>query len=352
MAKRRSKPRIVRMPLGDPKPGLTREDMALVEKTLQSILRDSTKDVYRRHFGYFEDWCRPRDIDPMEAEAEHVQVYLSRIFWVQGLSISSVQCAASAIKKTWLWGVPDRAPPLTPRTSYCDWEAVLDVVDGLRKGRRRRKARATGLTWRGFQVIMERAWEPMKDESPEKAARRAAFDIALIAVMKDLMTRREATAALVWGDIELKNDEGRVFGAVTIPFGKTDRDGRPQMGYLCIDTLAYLQRMAELCGRDIRDPEQKVFGRKGRQLSNRIKAACGHARLEGNFSGHSPRVGSAADLKAIGASLLEVMQAGGWSSPKVAASYTEGEALVDGTMARYHRRLAAGRFGELEAQEA
>ena len=71
----------------------------------------------------------------------------------------------------------------------------------------------------------------------------------------------------------------------------------------------------------------------------------------GSFSGHSPRVGSAADLKASGASLLEVMQAGGWSSPKVAARYTEGEALAEGTMARYHRGLAEGRFGEIDVQE-
>ena len=339
------------MPVGDPKPGLTEEDMALVKKSLRSTAADGTQDNYRKHFGYFKDWCRPKGIDPMEAEAEHVQAYLSRMFWVHDLAVSTVQGAASAIKKTWLWGDPEEEPPRPPRTSDCDWEAVLDVVGGLRKGDRRRQARATGLTWARFQVVLERAWEPMNGESSRKAARRAAFDIALIAVMKDLMTRRQATSELVWGDIKLKMDEGRVFGAATIPLGKRDRNGRPQMGYLCIDTLAYLQRMAELCGRDIRDPEQKVFGLGGRQISNRIKAACRHAGLKGNFSGHSPRRGTAQDLKAIGSTLLEIMQAGGWSSPKVAASYTEGEAMVDGTIARYHRLLAEGRFGELTVQE-
>ena len=337
------------MPVGEPKPGLTREDMALVEMSLQSTVAEGTRELYRKHFAYFEDWCLPRDIDPMEAEAEHVQAYLSGLFWSRGHSVSSVQCAASAIKKTWLWGNPVKGS--APRTSDCDWEAVLSVVDGLRKARRRRPARATGLTWRLFQVILENAEKPMKGESPRKAARRAAFDIALIAVMKDLMTRRKATSQLVWGDIELKMDKGRIFGAVKIPLGKTDRDDRPQMGYLCIDTLAYLQQMAELCGRDTADHGQLVFGIGDRQISNRIKAACRHAGLKGNFSGHSPRVGTAEDLKASGASLLEVMQAGGWSSPKVAARYTEGAALAEGTMARYHSGLAEGRFDELGAQE-
>ena len=349
MPRRKSKPRIVRMPVGEPKQGLTREDMDLVKKSLQSTVADSTKDVYRKHFSYFDNWCLAREIDPMEADAEHVQTYLSRMFWTQGLSASSVQCAASAIKKTWLWG--DAVKKRDPRKSNCDWEAVLNVVDGLRKVHRDPPSRATGLTWRVFQIILENAWKRMKGESPRKAARRAAFDIALIAVMKDLMTRRTATSQLVWGDIALRMDEGRVFGAVTIPLGKTDRDGRPQMGYLCIDTLAYLQQMADLCGRDVRDRGQSVFDIGGRQISERIKAACKHAGLKGDFSGHSPRVGTAEDLKVSGASLLEVMQAGGWSSPKVAARYIEGTALADGTIARYHVGLAEGRFGDFDLGE-
>ena len=349
MPRRKSKRRIVRMPVGEPKPGLTREDMALVEMTLRSTVADGTRDLYRKHFSYFEDWCLPRDIDPIEAEAEHVQTYLSGMFWIRGRSASSVQSAASALKKTWLWGDPVKGR--APRVSDCDWEAVLDVVDGVRKARRRQPSRAAGLTWPCFQVVLENAGKPMKGESPRKAARRAAFDIALIAVMKDLMSRRKATSQLVWGDIKLRMDEGRVFGVVTIPLGKTDRDDRPQMGYVCIDTLAYLQQMAELCGRDTRERGQLVFGIGDRQISDRIKAACRHAGLEGDFSGHSPRVGSASDLKASGASLLEVMQAGGWSSPKVAARYTEGEALADGPIARFHRGLAEGRFGEMDVQE-
>ena len=349
MPRRKSKARIVRMPAGELKPGLTQEDRALVESSLQSTLAEGTRKVYYYHFAYFEEWCKPRGIDPMEAEAEHVQVYLARMSKTRGLSTSSVQCAASAIKKVWLWGDPEQGRK--PRASDCDWEVVLNVVDGIRKGCRRRPARATGLTRRRFLVILENVGKPMKRESPRKAARRAAFDIALIAVMKDLMSRREATSQLVWGDIQLRLDEGRVFGAVTIPLGKTDRKGRRQMGYLCIDTLAYLQKMAELCGRDPRDPRQLVFRIGDRQISNRIKAACRHAGLKGNFSGHSPRVGTAEDLKASGASLLEVMQAGGWSSPRVAAHYTEGAALAEGAMARYHSGLAEGRVVEPDFKE-
>ena len=347
MARRKSKPRIVRMPVGEPKAGLTPEDMALVGQSLRSTVRQSTREVYRKHFGYFYEWCQPRGIDPMEAEAEHVQAYLAGMYWSRRRSVSSVEGAASAIKKFWLWGDPARE--LAPRTSGCDWEEVLNVVVGVRKTDRRRPARATGLTWQRFQVILENAATPMEGEGPRKAARRAAFDIALIAVMKDLMSRREATSRLVWGDIEVMTDGLHIYGAVTMPLGKTDRNGRGQMGYLCIDTMALLQQMAELCRRDVRDPGQLVFGMGDRQISNRVKAACRHAGLKGKFSGHSPRVGSAADLKRIGATLLEVMQAGGWSRPESAAGYTAGADLADGALACFHAALAEGRLGELEA---
>ena len=352
MPRRKTTPRIVRMPVGDPKPGLTHEDMALVERSLQNTVSENTKIVYSKHFQYFKDWCQLRGIDPMEAEAEHVQAYLSRMFWTKGLDASTVQCGASAIKKIWLWGDLD-APDgeRAPRTTDCDWAAVQDVVTGLRRERRRRPVRATGLTRERFQVILKHAWQPMPGESTEKATRRAAFDIALVAVMKDLMTRRTATSELVWGDIELRQRGERIFGLVTIPLGKRDRDGNPKMGYLSVDTLAYLYRMAEHRELDFRDRGQRVFGLKDRQISNRIKAVCRHVGLEGNFSGHSPRVGTAQDLGAMGATLLQVMQSGGWSSPEMAARYTEGEALVDGTIARYHRGLAEGRFGVVNIQE-
>ena len=284
MPRRKSKPRIVRMPAGDLKPGLTSEDRDLVKKSLQSTVSDSTKDVYRKHFAYFDDWCLPKEIDPMEADAEHVQTYLSQMFWIQGLSVSSVQCAASAIKKTWLWG--DAVKKRDPRKSDCDWEAVLNVVDGLRKVRRGRPSQATGLTWPLFQDVLKNVGKRMEGESPRKAARRAAFDIALIAVMKDLLTRRKATSELVWGDIELKRpSEGSIFGAVTIPLGKADRDGRPPDG-------VSVHRHAGVPPADggtlrARHPRPGAVGVRHRRPadSNRIRAACKHAGLKGNFLG-------------------------------------------------------------------
>ena len=350
MPRRKSKPRIVRMPIGEPKPGLTHADMDLVRKSLQGTVAERSKDVYRKHFSYFEDWCLPLGVDPMEVDAEYVQTYLSNMFWNRRLSLSSVWCAASAIKKTWLWGnlVKGRAP----RVSNCDWEAVLDLIHGLQKLSQHQPSKAPGLTWPRFQVVLENASKPMAGESSRKAARRAAFDIALIAVMKDLVSRREETSRLVWGDIQMRVVGTHIFGTATMPLGKTDRGGRARMGYLSIDTLAYLQQMAELCGRDSRDLAQLVFGIGDRQISNRIKAACRHVGLKGDFSGHSPRVGSASDLEASGASLVEIMHAGGWSSAEVAARYPEAEALAEGPMARFHRGLAEGRFEQLYMEEA
>ena len=50
MPRRKSKRRIVRMPVGEPKAGLTREDMALVEMSLRSTVADGTRDSLPQAF--------------------------------------------------------------------------------------------------------------------------------------------------------------------------------------------------------------------------------------------------------------------------------------------------------------
>jgi integrase len=63
-------------------------------------------------------------------------------------------------------------------------------------------------------------------------------------------------------------------------------------------------------------------------------------RPVGSFAGHSTRIGGAQDLVAAGQDLLSVMQAGGWTDPKMPARYTEHLAAMRGGMARLWGRLS------------
>ena len=42
---------------------------------------DNNQHMYRKAFSYFEDWCRSRDIAPLEARATNVQAYISEMPW-------------------------------------------------------------------------------------------------------------------------------------------------------------------------------------------------------------------------------------------------------------------------------
>ena len=84
---------------------------------------------------------------------------------------------------------------------------------------------------------------------------------------------------------------------VTVRMSKADQDGK--------GAVLYVGREAAAALRTIRPAEAfalRVFGlRSGVHLSNRIRKAANTASLEGEFSGHSPRVGMAVDLVTAGA---------------------------------------------------
>ena len=62
--------------------------------------------------------------------------------------------------------------------------------------------------------------------------------------------------------------------------------------------------------------------------------------ITGRIGGHSLRVGSARELAADGASLVELQQAGGWRSPTTPAVYVRRESATRGPVAR--RRYGVG----------
>ena len=69
-----------------------------------------------------------------------------------------------------------------------------------------------------------------------------------------------------------------------------------------------------------------------------VKIRAEAAGVEGQVSGHSPRVGSAQSLAAAGASLVEMQQAGRWQSPTMPGHYARAEFASRGAVARLRYR--------------
>ena len=307
--------------------GLTLADVEGIRGGVFDSVSQGTKGVYEKHLGYFAAWCDGRGIPWDQVVTDHVKVYLREKRKNGMLSLSWLGCASGAVKKALLW---------EGRAGAVDWDEVSRQLKAYRKRDRLQPASVEGLTWEYFELVEAAAWIPYKGEWPEKTARRATLDIALISVMRDSLLRRSEAAALVWGDITVERTPGLVFGVSNIPFSKTDQEGNGAVGYLSLDSLVRLQEMAAACGRDPSDENQSVFGIGEAQVARRIKAACEHAGLPGKFSGHSCRVGMAIDLALGNSSLAELMQSGRWRVPATVIRYIKSIAAGQGAVAQYH----------------
>ena len=170
-------------------------------------------------------------------------------------------------------------------------------------------------------------------EAEKTARRRGAIDIALIATMRDALLRRSEAVALTWADIEFLPDGT---ARLTIRRSKTDQEGEGAVQFVGTEATADLKAIRPRGSGDA--VGQPVFGlRTGRSIANRIRAAAKAAGLEGDFSGHSPRIGMAQDLAEAGASTTDLMVVGRWVSHRMPARYAREQAASRGAVAKFYR---------------
>ena len=131
-----------------------------------------------------------------------------------GASIATMRLATSTIAKAHEWGKmesPCRDPGV--RASLKGW--------GRRLAKPQRQSGA--LTTDVLAVIRLTAAQPRRRgrgiETPEQAAERGKFDVALVAALSDTGLRRSEAASLTWGDVR-RWDDGS--GRITVVRSKTD----------------------------------------------------------------------------------------------------------------------------------
>ena len=326
---RRREPEPRRVTPEDVAVGLSLEEaQVLVGNRFESKAK-GTKGVYDKHWQYFERWYQARSVEMDELVTDHVRVYLKTNRANRHRSVSWLCCAASAIRG---------ALEFEHLDARVDWELVGRDLRTFRRKDRTVPKGADGITRELFEMIEAAALLPMAGEWPEQTRRRATFDLALIAIMRDCLLRRSEAAKVTWDDIKVERKPGHVYGVLTIPDSKTDQFGNGEVAYIHVSTLARLQEMAVACGMDTSKAKTPVFGKSPSQLARRIKKACRHAGLMGQFSGHSPRVGMAMDLATYDTPLVGVMQSGRWRIPQTVMRYIRSIAVGDGAVARLHRR--------------
>ena len=166
-------------------------------------------------------------------------------------------------------------------------------------------------------------------ETPQQAAERARFDLALVAALSDAGLRRSEAAALTWGDVQ-RWDDGS--GRITVVRSKTDVEAR---GAVVAITSAALRALDAIRPAGV-GGGQKVFGLSESQISRRVKAVARAAGLPDweNCSGHSGRVGMARRMAQNGAPTHEIERQGRWKQGGgMVGRYTRGESA--GSALRY-----------------
>lgn len=150
------------------------------------------------------------------------------------------------------------------------------------------------------------------------------------------MLRRGETAELRWRNVQSAAVGGG--GLLTIRRAKNDPDGRGAVNPLSPLAMARLDAIRP----HPPEPDALIFGLSEDAIRARIKRVAERIGLgrEG-YSGHSLRVGHAIDLRARGASELDIKDAGRWRSTAMVNVYTRSMAAQRSAVAAHVAEFGA-----------
>lgn len=205
-----------------------------------------------------------------------------------------------------------------------------------REHRTRGVGQAAALTADQFAMIVAVAQNPRPrgrgTESPELARRRGLEDIAICGLLFHGGLRRSEIAALKWQDVQPAEDcPGALL--VRVRGSKTDQTAARADVRLVKDR--YAAALESIRPRHS-DPALPVFdGLSAQSIARRFTQAAKAAGIEGRITAHCGRVSLASELTRRGASAIDTMLAGGWTTSRMVAHYASGATASRGAVARF-----------------
>ena len=278
---------------------------------LSNSYAENTRKMYRSLFQQFDRWCEINGYSSLPATHETLSEFIA--YYSIDHAAGTVRGALNAIKCI------HKEVGLSSPTDHAD---IKKMMRGLaRDSRGNAQKQAAELSMVALKAIRLTALNPRKGrggrfETGETAKSRGLIDIALCSVMFDALLRRSEAVEMRWDHIEYGSDSAT--GVLFIPYSKTDQVGDGAFQFLSRETMNSIERIKPNKPFDI---SARVFNMSGETISRRIKNAAEAAGLEGNFSGHSWRVGMATELARSKQPLHMIMQAGRWKSHNMPAKY-------------------------------
>ena len=231
------------------------------------------------------------------------------------------------------WRVTSKTYELAKLESPCRDPGVRASLKGWGRRLAKPERQSSALTADVLAVIRLTAVQPRKRgrgiETPEQAAERAKFDVALVTVLSDAGLRRSEASSLTWGDVQ-RWDDGS--GRIAVVRSKTDAEAVGAVVAITSAAMDVLDAIRPAGGGE----DGKVFGLSESQIARRVKAIARAAGLSDweYFSSHSGRVGMARRMAQNGAPTHEIERQGRWKQGGgMVGRYTRGESA--GSALRY-----------------
>ena len=291
-----------------------------LQKVLEKIKEaysPNTIRAYRADFLEFIQFCEERELPSMPANYESVALFVDANV-DRGCSINFIKRKISAIGSIHKFS---RLP-----NPVQDIDVQLALRRMARKNGRINK-QAYGLNKKLFDDLMQATGDDIFGKR----------DRALLQLGYASLCRRHELVQLLAEDIK-SNEDGSVL--LHQRSGKTDTEKRGRWIYLPPEVWVHVKTWLEAA--NIKEgPIVRGITRGGRVMSEaygpgainrtykRLARRAGFDEaLVAELSSHSTRVGAAQELLRTGASLLQVMQRGGWGLPQSVLKYVKNADMV------------------------
>ena len=269
-----------------------------------------TLSGYRNDLGHFQIWCQMHATDWLPAHPDAIAEFVDA--QIESSRISTIKRRISAI--TFAHRMADLPEPTNHST-------VRLALRRASRARAQRSDQVRGLTHDILSRVLDLRPTTLAD----------LRDAALLGVGYDTLCRSSEISLM--RIVHLRRD---LSGAISmiIPRSKGDATGKGRVAHLSPTTAERLKRWLEgagivdgsmFQGLHLRRPSGRSLGASSiRRIVKRVVQRAGFPKsVADQFSGHSMRIGAAQDMMVAGFDILAIMQAGGWTTPHVAARYVE-----------------------------
>ena len=269
----------------------------------------------------WQDWASDRGVPAMPADPDDVSAYLIE------RAESGMAPATVLLDRAGIAAVHRLRGAHDPTACEAVRQAVRFIV---RRHHEKGRGQVRGVDWAGA----DRAAALAAEDGSVAGLR----DCALIRVASDALLRVSEAAALDVADLHVRPNGT---GAIAIRGAKTDQEEIGVARYLGAPTVAAVQRYLAAAG--VTDgPLFRRVNKGGavggplgvRSIRRIITCRAADAGISGRVSGHSFRVGSAQELAAAGAGVVDLQDAGGWKSPRMPAHYARHQHADRGAVER------------------